>query len=437
MVNCRRCLSLLVGLLASPAWAAPTVDEQLSDLRRRLDEQGAELQQLRAAPPGVRIALHGFVQADVVAFQQASVDELDPSTGEPLNLTRFLLRRARLRVEVEQRYVGGTLEFDGNTVRGPVARVTNAEVWVRLPSRTVLPWLRLVVGLLRIPYGFEVQERDDQRLFLERSTLARALFPGEFDLGARLEGNWRWLRVQCAVLNGHPAGDAQFALRDPTETKELVGHVGVDAGGGRVRVQAGVSAVWGTGFHAGTAATKDTVIWRDANLDGQVDATELIGVPGMAAVASQSFGRWGFGGDVRLTVEVPRLGPLVVAGELSVASDLDRAIVPADPVAVGRSARELGGYVLVSQALTKWAAIGFRYDRYDPDADAQERVAANVVPRDLSISTWSVVAAVMYAPWARLTLQWDRQTNPFGRTAAGAPTTLGRDAVTLRAQVVF
>lgn len=39
------------------------------------------------------------------------------------------------------------------------------------------------MGLMKIPFGFEVPELDHVRPFLERSTVMRALFPGEFDSG--------------------------------------------------------------------------------------------------------------------------------------------------------------------------------------------------------------------------------------------------------------
>ena len=38
-----------------------------------------------------KLTLLGFVQADGVLWSQESVDEIDPSTGEPLNNTRFLI----------------------------------------------------------------------------------------------------------------------------------------------------------------------------------------------------------------------------------------------------------------------------------------------------------------------------------------------------------
>lgn len=72
-----------------------------------------------------------------------------------------------------------------------------------------------------------------------------------------------------------------------------------------------------------------------------------------------------------------------------------------------------------------------------PDADASEQVAAMLVPRDRTFSTLSLVAAAMYAPYARLSLEWDHNKNALGRTASGAPTTLGSDVITLRGQVVY
>lgn len=69
------------------------------------------------------LRIGGFVQADAVAYRQDSEDQLDGSTGQPLNETRFVIRRARLRAEADARYVGGILELDGNTVIGTQARL--------------------------------------------------------------------------------------------------------------------------------------------------------------------------------------------------------------------------------------------------------------------------------------------------------------------------
>jgi hypothetical protein len=437
----------------------PALAARVDELARELAETRAEVAALRqdavtksAAPAaidhngnvfrlgGLRATLFGFVQADAVAYNQASSDQLNGSTGAPLNQTRFLIRRARLRVDIDYGVVAGAFELDGNTINGPVARIIDVEAsacWPRCGGAEP-PLVMATLGLMRIPFGFEVQQKDYTRLFLERSNIMRALFPGEFDLGARLQGGWRWLRWQVAAMNGHPSGDAQFALQTPTQSKDFLGRVGADAEAHpRLRIVGGFSALWGTGFHSGTPDTKDQLVWRDVNGDGQVDVTELSGVDGQPGLPSRTFTRYAVGGDLRVIAQLPRLGQLEVYGEIVWATNLDRSLAPADPIAAGRTLRELGWYVAATQELGRFASFGVRYDRYDPDADAREPVGSSIVPRDRSFATLALVAAVEWRPRARLSLEYDRNSNALGRTASGAPATLGADVVTLRGQVVF
>src|SRR5690349_10483802 len=105
--------------------------------------------------------------------------------------------------------------------------------------------------------------------------------------------------------------------------------------------------------------------------------------------------------------------------------------------AAGHDLRELGWYVAVTQQLGRWCAVGVRYDRYDPDADARQQVGAVQVPRDKSFSTLSVVVAAMVQPYGRLSFEWDHNTNALGVAVTGAGATLGGDVLTLRGQVVF
>ena len=48
---------------------------------------------------GWQVAFTGYIQADSVAWSEDSFDELEPTTGEPLNDERFLIRRGRLRAD--------------------------------------------------------------------------------------------------------------------------------------------------------------------------------------------------------------------------------------------------------------------------------------------------------------------------------------------------
>ena len=385
------------------------------------------------------LTLSGFLQADL-AFRQSSEDEVNPSTGVPLNEDRFLIRRARLKLTADYGWVGGALELDGNTVSGPTARVVGAEVSVRWPPPTPakMSYLALTLGLFKTPFGYEVVQGDKERLFMERSTVIRALFPGEYDLGARLAGGWKFLRYSVAAMNGEPIGEKSFPGRDPNQSKDFVGRLGVDVKiGERVTITGGFSAVYGTGFHRGSPSTKDVLVWRDTNENGIVDPGELQVITGSAPTPSQNFNRYALAGDLQLKTMIPRIGELTVYGEYLAAQNLDRGIQPADPIGSGHDLRESGFYVAFTQELTKWAMVGVRYDQYNPDADSTNRTNGIVVPADMSYWSLDVAAAARYANYGRLIVEWDHNHNHLGRDASGNPANLKDDALIVRGEVVF
>ncbi len=373
------------------------------------------------------------------APRQSSQDEIDGSTGAPLNQTRFLIRRARVRLSVERGFVWGAVELDANTVEGIRGGLTEAVVGAIWQGRAAgeAASLRGTLGLFRIPFGQEVPERDPDRFFLERTTMSRALFPGSIDLGGRGEGSFGPLRAVIAVMNGNPIQDRFLPARDPNAAKDVIGRLGVDTMlAPRVRLRMGFSALRGSGFHPGTPSTKDVLVWRDSNENGRVELPELQAIAGSAATRSQSFDRFALGSDLRLTAALPVLGELTLSGELTWAKNLDRGLVPADPVSLARDVREVGWYIGITQEITRYAMIGARYDRYNPDLDGAEQEGVQLVPKDSSWSTLALAAALRYAP-GRLILEYDRNGNTLGRTRSGLPTTLADDQVALRGEVVF
>ena len=386
---------------------------------------------------GVDFTLSAFAQADAVLSSQASVDELDPSTGQPLNELSVTLRRLRVKLSASRWIFSAAGEVEANTLAGLNLRLFSAAVSARWPSEGA-PVVQLRAGLLRIPFGREVQTDALQRAFLEPATLAQALFPGAFDLGAELSGAWRFLRYQVAVMNGEPVGERALPAKDPNAAKDVMGRLGVaGAPASALRLEAGVSGLWGTGFHAGQPATKDTLAWRDANEDGLVQSTELQVVGGLPATASAGFNRFALGADLCVEVAVPTLGTLEVSGEFVWAKNLDRGLFVADPVSTGRDLRELGWSVAVTQQLPLGFAVGLRGDVYNPDADAADQQGVRRVPVDSSLTTWTAMASWRWRRTARLLAQYEHQTNALGRGLGGAPTTLGADRFTLRAEVAF
>jgi hypothetical protein len=384
------------------------------------------------------VRVSGFVQADAVLHNQASQDQLSPS-GQPLNQDRFSIPRAHLRVDAEKWMLLAAIELEASTLNGPAVRAVEASLSFQWqgPDRDGPPLLVSTLGLMKIPFGFEVPELDPARHFLERSTVARALFPGTYDLGFRVQGGFRFLRWAVAVMNGEPIGEQTFPARDPHAAKDIVGRVGVDASPTPpLRIRGGVSLLTGTGLHAGTPATKPTLVWNDQSGSSVVQITDIDVIPGAPATPSLTFSRFALGVDLGVTARLPVIGELTVYGEIVRATNLDRGVEPADPVSAGRDLRELGYYVGVTQELTRHAMIGARYDWYDPDGDATVARGVSVVPASHTYSTLALTASGRHPP-GRIIFEYDHNTNNLGLTAGGLPTTLADDAWTLRGEVVF
>jgi hypothetical protein len=378
----------------------------------------------------------GLLQVDSVLVDRTSVDELDPATREPLNQERFVLQRAWLRADAGYHYVRGLIVAEGSTLRGPALRLLAAELSVFYPDVRARPLVELTAGLFLIPFGIETREGVPERLFLEASTWVSALFPGRRDLGARLRGEWLFLRYALAVMNGNPIASASLPLRDPNRAKDVLGRVGVeDDLFSWLRIAAGVSALIGRGFHPGVAPTKDSFTLRDVNEDGVVQPSEIQFVAGEPGEPSKNFAHDALAGDLTFAYQLPVVGPGRVYGEVAWAKNLDRALFVSDPVSSGRDLRQLAAMAGLRQSVTKHAELGVRYDRYDPDRDSSSRRGANVVPYDATFSTLGVAVAWCSLPHLRVTLQYDHRKNPLGRTPGGANTTLAADSLILRAQL--
>ncbi|MDB4956584.1 MAG: phosphate-selective porin [Myxococcales bacterium] len=385
---------------------------------------------------GWAIDLDSFIQIDAVPWSQDAVDELDPSTGEPLNTTTIFVRRAFLRAEARRDSWYAAMELDGNSVKGPTARLLGAQVAWSYPGPKQ-PLLTIAGGLMLIPFGMGVPTNARFRSFVEQPMFLQALFPGEYDAGLRASGEYGLVRWVVAAMNGAPTKDRQWNGRDPSASYDVLGRIGaVVPLPNRGRVEVGLSALTGSGLHAGTPPTKDQLQWVDENQDGIVQTTELQVIPGMVGTRSQSFHHNAIGVDAAVHWCLRGLGHGVAFFEGALSTNLDRAVIYADPIAQSRDLRELGYALGVVQDLGDHALAGVRYDRYDADRDASQRAGVGLVTTNQVFSTLALMAAARWNT-VRLIAEYDHARNPTGRSDSGVPTTSASDRVTVRAQVEF
>ncbi len=382
------------------------------------------------------IQIRGYAQVEYQSHQD-SEEQLQQGTSAPLNQNRFLLRRGRLIVGRAWQYTSLEFEFDGNTTSGPAFSLYRAEASAFYRTSTdKAPLVQFTAGLFRLPFGVELVESPSTRWFMERTQMSRAFWPTEIDVGGRLSGEAGPFHYAGAVTNGEPFGEKNgFQLQDPNKNKDLTFNFGAKGNPlEAVTISGGISANKGRGFHPGTAATKPQVTWSDLNGNGTVDAGELVGSPARAATPSENFERWAVGGDLQLSVQSP-LGASSLFGEVIVAENLDRGYFPADPVSSGNDLREFGYFIAFIQEVTPYAAVGFRYDYYDPNADATTSHSGKTLPLKNTVHTYSPMVGVALPKRARLVFQYDIIKDYLARDQQGVPSDLKNNAWTLRMQV--
>ncbi len=411
--------------------AAPRDAAQSSDKWSGLERSATS----RPVPRGLNIS--GYLQAQYEA-NQMSEDQLQQG-GAPLNQDRFTLRRGRLRLDRGWEYANATLELDANTTRGVTVGIRRAEgslLYRGQNSEDMPPLVMLSMGVTDIPFGFELLDSARVRAFMERSAGSLALFPTEMDLGAKLSGAISFFRYAVALTNGEPVDNLPGRFpKDPNAAKDFSGRIGVETQPlSNFSLAGGTSFYQGKGFHPGTDATKASISWIDINEDRQIQANELQAVPATAAEPSANFKRWAYAVDLELELRT-RFGSTRLYGEGFLASNLDRGYLIADPVESGLDLREAGGYVALTQDVTKWGQVGFRYSYYNPNADFFQSVRGRQVPTSLAVKTLSPMVAFRLPDRARLSFQYDFVRDFSAKNAEGVPTDAKNNQLTLRLQV--
>lgn len=384
------------------------------------------------------VELTGYVQAEYQSHAD-SQEQLLQGSSTTLNQNRFLIRRARLVAKRYWDFTSLEVELDGNTRNGPSFGLYRAEgslFYRGNNDKSKAPLLQFTLGMFRQPFGYELPLPGSVPWFMERSQVSRALFPSEIDVGGRLSGEAGPFHYAATVTNGEPLGENNgFALQDPNKNKDFTLNVGAQGNPlETLTVSGGISANKGRGFHAGTPATKGVVTWTDLDENGIVSPSELVGTAPQAATRSQTFERWAVGADLELQLQT-QLGTSMLYAEVITAKNLDRGFFPADPISNRSDLREFGYYIGFLQELTPYGIVGFRADFYDPNADATDHRAGQVLPARNTVRTYSPLVGLTLPKRARLVFQYDVIKDYLARDQRGVPTNLSNDAWTLRLQV--
>ena len=266
-----------------------------------------------------------------------------------------------------------------------------------------------------------------------------ALFPGA-GRRRRAPGG----RVAVPALRGRRSSTASRSTRArrgrsaaiPTRAKDIVGASGRRRGA-RDRAARSRAASRSCAARASTraptpprAAPSGSTPTRTA----LIDLGEVVAVSGAAATPSANFRRWAVGADLRLALRTP-LGLTRLSGEVMLASNLDRGLFVADPVADRpRRARAR----LLRRARPgphAWGSSASASTSTTRNADAFDSRAGQLLPASQTITTCRRWSASVPASARGSSSSTTASSTSWRATARGVPTDLTNDRLTARLQV--
>jgi phosphate-selective porin len=344
------------------------------------------------------------------------------STG--LN-NRFLVRRGRVKVNYDNDLTQYVLQIDV-TEKGlgiKDAYVSFTEPWLKTFS--------LTGGVFDRPFGFEISYSSSSREAPERSRMFQTLFPGERDLGMKLE-----VRPQQGPLSFFNLKAGMFAGNgtnvETDNNKDFIGRLGFSFPftDENLAIDGGVSIYSG----AVTLPTGKTVY--------TVSNPSLVAADPSNLNVSRSY----TGFDLQFYYELPLLGRFTLRGEYisgkqpGLASD-NRSFTAA-PAADIYLRNFMGYYINWVQNLGDKFQFVLKYDVYDPNTDVTgddigKVAAAKLGVADVMYSTLGIGLVHYWDENVKLVFYYDMPKNETSANLANYTSVYNQNVFTFRIQYKF
>jgi phosphate-selective porin len=354
-----------------------------------------------------KIKVSGYIQGEFRLYESAVVKTNDP-------YSTFLIRRARIKFTYEAtdgiKFVLQPDFSTGNLVLKDAYGVVN------IPK--LKEWA-IWVGQMNRP-NYEVEYSSSQREVMERSRVIRAIYPGEREIGAKLEytGTTIPLKFQMMVMNGNFTGTQAI---DFDTKKDFMGRLvySVKLPSAGVGIDFGVN-----GYYGGTRVKTNPFVSTVNPL-----ATDSV------ALGTYLDKHW-VGGEFQLFADV--LGGLSLKGEYmagvnnSVSSSLLTATI-AQKLGDPNKVRNFSGYyVYLIKNIGAKNQLVLKYDYYDPNTKA----AGDNLPSvsELNYRTFTTAWQYYLNDNIRISLQYEM---PKNETNTAVPDDLQDNQLTIRVQAKF
>ncbi len=270
--------------------------------------------------------------------------------------SRFLVRRGRLKVTYDNDLTQYVIQID---VTQNGVGIKDAYVMIREP------WLRIVsltAGVFDRPFGFEISYSSSNRESPERSRMFQTLFPGERDLGVKVEvlpqdGFLSHFNLKLGAFNGTGVAN------EVDNRKDIIGRVGFSL----PFEEENLAIDGGFSFYSGAVRSNSRYVYsKIATVDSSI------------ANIGKYFERTYYGVDVQLYYDLPLLGGFSLRGEAikGVQPGTQASSVfynPGTTVTPLYKRNFWGYYVSYIQNIGLQHQVVVKYDVYEPNNDASAK----------------------------------------------------------------
>jgi phosphate-selective porin len=351
-----------------------------------------------------KIKVSGYVQAQWENYGKDLVKTNDPTNN-------FYIRRARVKFTYEA-LDGIKFVIQPDFSTGNLS-LKDAYAVVNLPK---LKDFTLWAGQFNRP-DYEVEYSSGQREVLERSRVIRAIYPGEREIGVKLEyiGSKIPLKFQLMAMNGNFTGSQ---AKDVDSKKDIMGRLvySIRFPGAGIGIDLGPNLYLG-----GNRAKTNPYI---SNSDGVIDSI---------SVGDYLDKKW-MGAEIQIFADL--LGGLSVKGEYitgtnSTASTIASTATMAQKMTDPNKLNNFSGYYIyfIKNVGPKNQFVA-KYDFYDPNT----KLSGDAAGKSLYYKT--VTLAWQYYPndFIRVSLNYEM---PKNETNATNPTELKDNTLGIRIQAKF
>lgn len=411
-----------------------TVAENVSEIQGAVDGMNESMLEMKSTVDALKkIKITGYLQSQYqVAESEGAKSFAGGDFGKTMD-SRFGVRRGRVKFTYD------------NTISQMVIQLDATEKGVGIKDAYLSfkePWMQtfgLTMGVFDRPFGFEIMYSSSSRETPERSRLFQTLFPGERDLGVKLE-----IAPQKGVLQYFNFKGGLFAGNgiavETDSKKDFIGRLGfqLPVTSINLALDGGVSIYRGkvrlddpTKDAAGAAVTYSTF-----KLDSPTAFT--------TDALTQFVDRQYVGGDVQLYYDLPAIGGFSLRAEAISGSQPGTKSASSFYKAAGGDIylRNFSGYYLCYvQNIGSRNQFVAKYDSYDPNSDVTAddfgKGNSKLSAADLKYNTLGLGWIYHWDANVKLVAYYDMVTNETNSTLKGFESNLKDNVFTFRIQYKF